>query len=134
MTHSDATDPGSLSWRQERAVLACLEHGATDAAAAASGVHPSTLWRWRQQPAFREALAAARREAFSQATTRLAAASVDAAETLHRICIDPEAPASIRVWAARCILERSAAAIELTDLAERLAALEDRTATKGAPQ
>ncbi len=116
--------PGNLSAKQQRAILALLSEPGIDAAARKAGVNPATLWRWQRQPHFREALAEARRQAFSQATTRLAAVAAQAAEELYSIVRSPTAPPAARVSAARAILENARQTLELDDLAERLTAVE----------
>jgi hypothetical protein len=116
----------TLTARQEKALLALLAEPTVDAAAAAVGVTPRTLWRWQQEPAFRAALLALRREVFGTATTRLAAASTEAVAALREALTNPDSSWPARVSAARTILERAAAAIELEDLSERLAAVEAR--------
>ena len=63
----------------------------------------------------------------SEEQARLAGAWRQGPETLR-------AYLAVEVSAARALLEQIRAAIEIEDLAERVAALEDRTATKGAPQ
>ncbi len=112
-----------LTPRQRRAVLALLEAPSAEAAATAVGVASSTLWRWRQTPAFQRALQDARRAAFGKALDRLAATAVDAAETLARnlACGTP----AVEVSAARALLEQIRAAIELDDLAQRVERLEE---------
>ncbi|HEX2999563.1 MAG TPA: hypothetical protein VHR86_04935 [Armatimonadota bacterium] len=122
----------TLTKKQERAVLALLTEPGVDAAAKAVGVNPSTLWRWLQDDNFKAAVAAARREAFGAATSRIAASCTEAAETLRMIAIDPEAPPAARVSAAKAILEKAAAAIELEDLTIRIDALEKIEAERSA--
>jgi len=112
-----------LTPRQRRAVLALLEAPSAEAAATAVGVASSTLWRWRQTPAFQRALQDARRAAFGKALDRLAATAVTAAETLARnlSCGTP----AVEVSAARALLEQIRTAIEVEDLAERVERLEE---------
>ena len=55
-----ANEGEGLTARQRRAVLALLEAPSAEAAAAAVGVASSTLWRWRQTPAFQRAFQDAR--------------------------------------------------------------------------
>ena len=66
-------EPGGpqLDGRQERMVLALLEHPTHDKAAAALGISTVTLWRATKKPEFAEAYRKARREAFSQSVARL---------------------------------------------------------------
>jgi len=122
----------SLTSRQQRAVLALLAEPGVEKAAASVGVSQPTLWRWQQEPTFRQALAAARREAFAAATTAIAGACAEAVATLRDVATNWAAPAAARVSAARAILERAEAAIELQDLAIRLDAVEERLGEPGA--
>jgi len=120
-----------LTARQEKAILAILSEPGVEAAAAAVGVNPATLWRWQKEPAFREALADARREAFSTATTRIAGACAGAVETLRSIAADKDAPTSARVSAAKAILDGARQALEVQDLDARIAAIEERMRGSG---
>ncbi|MBI3947273.1 MAG: hypothetical protein HY321_15215 [Armatimonadetes bacterium] len=120
----DATSDSLLTTKQRRAVLALLAEPGIEAAAKAAGVKRETLWRWRREPAFREALAEARRDAFGAAVSRLAHTCASAAETLARN-LECGAP-TVEVNAAKAILEHARAAIELDHLSERLAAVEER--------
>ena len=66
-------DPLSgLSPRQDRALQALLQEPTIGRAAMAAGVGELTLYRWMQDPTFRTALLAARREAFGQGIEDLA--------------------------------------------------------------
>ena len=66
MNPSKDESPDSQGNRKDRAKLALLQHGSTEKAAEAVGIHPATLWRWMKQPEFQQALREARREAFSR--------------------------------------------------------------------
>jgi hypothetical protein len=113
-----------LSRRAEKAILALLEHGTQEKAAAAAGISPVTLWRLLRKPAFQRALLEARREAFAQAIGRLQHGSPAAVTMLLRIICDTTAPAASRVRAAQCVLESTARGIALQDLEVRLRELE----------
>jgi hypothetical protein len=113
-----------LSRRAEKAILALLEHGTQEKAAAAAGISLVTLWRLQRKPAFRKALFEARNDAFSQAIGRLQHASSAAATSLLRVMCDGAAPASSRVRAAQCVLESAARGLGLQDLEIRLRELE----------
>jgi molybdenum-dependent DNA-binding transcriptional regulator ModE len=115
---------GIGSRKADRIILALLEHGSIQKAAAALGMSDVTLWRRLRKPEFQEAYRLARREAFSQSMGRLQHAAGAAASTLLRIVVDKEAPAGTRVRAAHCVLEHAANAFELEDLDVRLARLE----------
>ena len=65
-----------------------------------------------------------RRESVRQSIARLQQASSEAVNTLRTITKDKNAPANARVTAAKAIIEYSMKAVELEDLAERVAQLE----------
>jgi hypothetical protein len=67
----------------------------------------------------------------SQAVAHLQRVSGEAVETLRVIMNDDQKPSSVRVTAARVILEISIKAVELEDLEVRIAALEALSAAKG---
>lgn len=113
--------PGS---RKDRAVLALLQHGSTEKAAAAVGIHPATLWRWLKQPKFQQALREARREAFSRSIASLQQAASAAVATLVAIMNDAEAPAGSRVRAAQCVVELTQKGFAQEDTEARVAQLE----------
>ena len=110
--------------RQERTILALLEHPTHEKAAAALGISAVTLWRRMQNPEFIEAYRKARREAFSQSVIRLQHASAAAVGTLLRIMTDREAPAASRVRAADVVLQTALRGMEIEDIEARLANLE----------
>ncbi len=92
----------------------------------------STLWRWMQQPAFREAYRRARREAVEQARARLQQASGEAVEAMRDVMNDQDAPHASRVPAARTELDMAMQATSEEEIEKRLAALEARATRKGA--
>ena len=79
--------------RQERMIVALLEHPTQEKAAAALGIATVTLWRAMQKPEFAEAYRRARRDAFSQSVARLQHASNAAVGTLLRSHDGPRGPA-----------------------------------------
>ena len=79
------------------------------------------------QVAYREA----KRAAFSQSIARLHQMSSAAVSTLGKIMVDANAPASTRVRAADSILNHTTKAIEIEDIAARVAALEEATQIPG---
>jgi hypothetical protein len=112
--------------------VALLSDPGLTGAAKAAGVGKATLWRWMQQPAFREAYRRARREAVEQARARLQQASGEAVEALREVMNDQEAPHASRVSAARTVLDMAMQATSEEEIEKRLAALEARAARKGA--
>jgi hypothetical protein len=113
-----------LSRRAEQAIVALLEHGTQEKAAAVLGISTVTLWRLQRKPEFQKTLSEARTHAFAQAIGRLQHASSAAATTLLRIMCDATAPPASRVRAAQFVLDSTARGIGLQDLEIRLRELE----------
>ncbi|MBA3030869.1 MAG: hypothetical protein FP816_18925 [Desulfobacteraceae bacterium] len=115
-----------LSGKKQRAVLALISEPTIQAAAAATGIGETTLYRWLHDKEFQKAFYAARREIIGQSITRLQQASGKAVTTLVEIMSDQDKPASTRVTAAKTVLEMAFKSIELEGLEIRLTAIEDR--------
>ena len=121
-----------LARKQEQAIAALLVHRTVEEAANAVGVSAKTLFRWQQQPEFREAYRQARRDAYSQCTARLQHASSAAVSTLLKVLVDPNARDASKVRAADCVLSRASKAIELEEIEARLVELERSAKKKNA--
>jgi transposase-like protein len=115
---------GKLTPVQERAIVALLSNSTMKRAAKSVGVDDRTLFRWLQDKDFHAAYRAARRETVTQAIARLQQASSEAVNTLREIVKDKKQPAPARVSAAKAILEFSMKAVELEDMADRVAQIE----------
>ena len=115
---------GKLTPVQERAIVALLSHSTIKSAAKAIGIDDATLWRWLQDKEFHTAYMSFRRESVRQSIARLQQFSTEAVSTLRTIMKDKTAPASARVVAAKSIIDYSLKAVELEDLADRVAQLE----------
>ena len=113
-----------LSRKQEQAVAALIAQPTMAAAATATGVSEATLWRWLRIPEFADLYRRTRWQTVCQALGTVQSASSEAVETLRAIMADASAPVPSRVSAARAVLETAFRAVELEDLAERLARLE----------
>src|SRR3954464_8575927 len=106
-------------------LVAALAGGATyEDAAKQAGVSERTVRRRLDDPAFKRQVDEARAEILSQATARLTGAALDAVEALRGL-LGSELDFA-RLGAARAILEVGAKYREQLDLAERVAALEER--------
>ena len=95
-------------------------------------VSESTLLRWLAEPSFRDRYRAARRQVVEQATARLQQATTEAVDALRRN-LTCGVPAS-EIGAAKAVIDVAVKGIELVDLAERVAALEqaaETVSTKG---
>ena len=113
-----------LSGQQERLILALLEHGNHERAAAALGISTATVRRWVEKPQFQKRYGKARREAFSTCMRRLQNAVNPAIVILSRIMVDLNTPAAIRLRAADVVLDHAYANLALEELEARLRALE----------
>lgn len=109
---------------QERAIIALLSNSTMKRAALSVGVDETTLWRWLQDKDFHAAYMKARRDTVSRAIARLQQASTEAVNTLREVMKDKTAKGSERVSAAKAVLEFSIKAVEIEDMAERLAQVE----------
>jgi hypothetical protein len=120
---------GDKSRLREKAIAALLSAPTLAQAAKKAGLSKATLYRWMQEPDFKAALRAARRGVVDATIGRLQAVTTEAVTALHKAltCTTP----TVRVSAARAILEFSFRSVELMDLEERLSALEQRVIEKG---
>jgi hypothetical protein len=116
--------PSRLTPIQERAIVALLSNANTRTAAKAVGIDEATLWRWLQDQEFHAAYMTIRRESVSLSIARLQQSTMEAVNTLKAIAKDKKAPASARVMAARSIIEYSIKAVQVEDLAARVAEIE----------
>jgi len=114
----------SSTARQDRMIVALLDHLTQEKAAAALGISTVTLWRQMQKPEFAEKFRKARRQAVSLSVARLQQATGAAVATLLRVMTDREAPASSRIRAADMILQGAFRGMEIEDIEARLAELE----------
>lgn len=115
----------SLRPRQTAAIAALLASGKVTDAAAAGGVTTKTVYAWLRQPDFSAALRTAESEALRGLSRRLAGLGDAAADAL-RDALDEGQPIGARLRAADLVTQRGPALLELTDLIERIAALENK--------
>ena len=115
----------------DSALIIALATGKTVRDAAASAhVAERTAWRRMQEPAFRQEVTNVRTMMISQAVGLLADAATDAVWTLREL-LNSESD-TVRLGAARAILEAGPRLRESDELASRIAALEAaRDATNG---
>ena len=113
--------------KMEEAIAALLTNRNVEEAASAIQVSTKTLLRWMKEPEFDKAYRSAKRSTFKQAVGRLQQAAPAAVTTMLKTIVDPNAPASVRIRAAECILNHAIKAIELEDIDARLTELERST-------
>lgn len=118
---SKHTRLNALTRRHRLAIEALLQSPTVQDAARLSGIPSRSLYRWLQDPTFRDAYAAAGREALSLTVAKLKSATGAALQTLQECLADPSG--AVRVSAARCILD-TAVRVDVDDLARRVEALE----------
>ena len=114
----------ALTRKQESAVSALIAHPTMKEAAQAAGVGETTLWRWLQLPEFERAYRQVRRETVKHAIVKLQSAAGQAVDVLTEIMNDQSTAVFARLAAAKAVLEISVKAVELEDLASRIASLE----------
>lgn len=118
----------ALTSRQHKAISELLHQPTIRQAAEVSGIPEKTIYNWLKNGEFAEAYRDARRAAVQQATARLQYASSSAVIVLCQLMA--HSTPAVKLGAARTVLEFAIKAVELEDLAARLAALEQAYAAK----
>jgi len=114
----------------DTALLAALVAGATVAdAASRAGVGERTVFRRLDDPAFRGELSILRRRLLDDAVAEMTDATVEAARTL-RALTSPNEAASVRLGAARAIIELGIRLRDHSELEARLEAVETVLGTR----
>lgn len=116
--------------KDERILSALIATRTVSEAAQAAGVSERTIYSRLADDAFRAEYEKRRRETLDHACKRLQMALTDAVEVLTSIMQDTETGPSQRITAARSVLEYGLKLTELTDLAARVKALEERQAER----
>jgi vacuolar-type H+-ATPase subunit I/STV1 len=114
------------SRKTEEAIIALLTEPTIKLAAEKVRVSEVTLWRWMQEDDFIEQYRSAKKQAVSQAVSRLQQSCGEAVETLREIMQDIASPAPSRVAAAKTILEMAFKAVEIEELEQRINQLEQQ--------
>ena len=122
---SELSSAEPLDQRHLQAVVALLQNPSVAKAADAVGLDKATLYRWIKQPAFHQALTAARAQAQAQAVANLQRGADSAATLLLSAMRDPHAPVASRVRAAEAVMQCGGKAFGHSHLERRLAKLED---------
>jgi hypothetical protein len=114
----------------DEALLLALACGATkENAAHKAGVSERTVYRRLKDPEFRQRLQTLRTDMVQRAANVLTASAMEAVKTLLSLQ-EGTVSNSVRLGAARTILEQMARLRELADVEERLSALEQRLENK----
>ena len=122
--------PPKISAAQARGIAAIIQYGTLEEAAAAANVGERTLQRWRQNPTFLTALAAAESELIGDAARRAAGMISSALDTIDGILADPDIPAAVRLKAALGLLDRLIPLRDLATTEQRLVMLESLVSEK----
>ncbi len=122
MTPPD-TKPGRRA--ADAVLLVALAGGCTYAeAAATAGVSVSTVDRRMTDRSFRYRLDAIRAQVLARAADKLAASSISAVSAIEEL-IEPHNPPTVRLAAARALLDQAARYRAAADLDMRVAALDE---------
>jgi hypothetical protein len=113
-----------LTTNQRKALRALLSHRTVKSAADACGLAERTMYHYLSQDHFRRALRDEQDRLTSATVAALTGGAGRALDTLARVMDDPDATAAARVRAAVSWLRAWRDALELDDLAQRVAALE----------
>jgi hypothetical protein len=107
----------------EQLALAIACGSTLEAAAAKLNVSASTVQRRLKDPQFQQRLREVRAEMVTRATSMLTAAALEAVKTLLSLQAK-ESPPTVRLGAARAVLELGSKLRESIELSERVTALE----------
>lgn len=110
---------------RQAAVLAIASGETLAAAARKANVAERTLYRWRNEDDFRREVNEARAEMFSRALGCMAEGIVSGALTLRQLCLKGKSE-SVRLSAARALIELGNRMRESVELEERMSELERR--------
>ena len=119
-------EPKPLTAKQIKGLEALLEGANIQDAATAAGVNRKTIGRWLNDPAFWKLYQFNSRRVLELAARRLTGKLDAAVGLLSSVIDDDEAPAGVRLRAAQQVIDGSLKLLELTDVQERLTALEQR--------
>ncbi len=110
--------------REERLSAAMLSCRTMQEACKVAGVSVPTAWRMRKTEAFQQRFKEVKHQAFESAVNGLHDSALVFVQTLRDICLDPKARGSEKATAARSGLDALVRSIEVLDLGERIAKLE----------
>ncbi|HET7036582.1 MAG TPA: hypothetical protein VFI42_12940 [Thermomicrobiaceae bacterium] len=125
---------GQLSPSHYKAIAALLEHNRLPEASKACGVPVRTLKRWSALPAFRAELAKQGGILLEDARRVLQIGAIDAAEALVDLAKGARrARAATQIRAANAVLNHVVRLVEVCDLQQRVAELEEAIGKPGPP-
>jgi len=115
-----------LNTNQRKALVALLAEPTVKAAAESCGLAERTLYLYLTDETFRAELRARQDAILASVTAALVGLSGEAVRVLREVLDDPKATASVKVRAALGWLRHTRDAVELADLSDRVAALEQK--------
>jgi transposase len=111
----------------DQLLLVALACGATiEAAAQKAGLSQATVYRRLRDPEFKNRIQQAQSDMVKRASGTLTAAGMEAIKTLLGLLQSSTTPASVRLGAARAVLELGGKLRDNVEYEERLLALEER--------
>lgn len=122
----ETANKDELTAAQRRTLAALLVARNPVEAAQVAKVSERSVWRWLKEPTFAAALRDMERNAIEQATRRLTNGTATALDVILAVMQDEDAAPGPRLRAATAWLDYHLRYRELTDFADRLAALEER--------
>lgn len=122
---SDNGTKTELSARQQRALSCLLAGGAAEQAAREAKCSRSTVYRWMGERAFSQALRRTSDKALRELSEQLMELGAAATEAL-KDGLDGAQDIGVRLRAAGLVVGRVLAVLELADLGERVAVLEQK--------
>jgi hypothetical protein len=118
-----------LTPKQTQALRSLLTRPNIALAASDVGVSERTVYRWLDEPLFKQALTKAEDQALDAATRGLVSMTNQAVLVITTLMVNPATHPATRLRAAECVLSNTLKLYELRNLAARLAALESRNET-----
>ena len=115
-----------ISKKQRDAIRALCQGYTHDEAAMIAGISSRTLYRYKKDEVFNQALDEATSAIMRDSVTMLIGISPEAVQRLKQLIQDDSTPPGVQVSAARVIFDNTVKLSELWLLEERIAALEDR--------
>ena len=116
-----------LSPKQHQAIQALLIQSSVPNAAASAGVSVRSLYRWLDEPAFRLALNTALDKSIDAAARGLVGLTEKAIKVVGTVLDNEQIHPATRLRAADLVLSNMLKLAELRTLAQRVAALEDKS-------
>jgi hypothetical protein len=110
--------------RQRNAIPILLTARTRTEACKAIGIQRETLYQWFKEEEFLKLYRDAQRELYDGAMNKMLAKLDAAVDYLGGVLTDPDAPAAVKVQAAKIIIERCTAQNDSFELEERILALE----------